>query len=53
MIRSAPTREVVIFTMEMLKEGAVWSILEHHHSCERLVLLTVANEIDEILVIHS
>lgn len=39
--------------MEMFIEVSIWSILKHHHPSKRFILLTVANEIDKVLVIDS
>jgi hypothetical protein len=41
------------FTVEMLVECAVGSVLEHHHPCEGLLFLAVAQQVDEILVVYS
>lgn len=40
------------FTMQMLEERAIWSVLKNHHSGERLVLLTITNKIKEIFVVQ-
>jgi hypothetical protein len=37
----------------MLEERAVWSVLEHHHPRKRLLFLAVAQQVDEVLVVHS
>jgi hypothetical protein len=37
----------------MLKERAVWRVLEHHHPCEGLLFLAVSQQVDEVLVVHS
>lgn len=38
-------------TMQMLKKCPIWSIFKHHHSVERLILLTEANQIHKVLMV--
>lgn len=38
----------------MLKDTAIWRILENHHPSERFfILFAVADKIKEVLVVHS
>jgi hypothetical protein len=39
--------------MQMLEEGTARSVLEYHHSCERLVARAVTKQVQHVLVVHS
>jgi len=40
-------------TMQMLEEGTAGSVLEDHHSCERLVACAVTKQVQQVLMVHS
>ena len=39
--------------MQMLEEGTAGSVLEDHHSCERLVACAVTKQVQQVLMVHS
>jgi hypothetical protein len=40
-------------TVQMLEEGTTRSILEDHHSCERLATCAVTKQVQQVLMVHS